>query len=186
MSDNGEVAGIMGLFSKLFGDNQDVKAVFETAAKTVLEEAEKKLGSIGDDRVSAGQVSYARGADTDSVQESGPFGRSWGSRMPGEPNQFNYPGTFDRYFDQLFRTEFPEYEITSEGARYYNGLIFTFRKAGRTALIVELLPQRCAAVKLRRDCEQAGIPYLRYYYDHEGWWNTYSYVTNRTRNALGG
>ena len=56
----------------------------------------------------------------------------------------------------------------------------------KTALIVELLPQRSSVYKLRRDCATMGIPYLRYYYDHEGWWNTYSYVTERTRAALNG
>ena len=29
-----------------------------------------------------------------------------------------------------------------------------------------------------------GIPYLRFYYNHEGWWNTRSYVTRRIANAL--
>ena len=30
-----------------------------------------------------------------------------------------------------------------------------------------------------------GIPYIRFYYDHEGWWNTKSYVIRRTSEALG-
>ena len=59
-------------------------------------------------------------------------------------------------------------------------------KDGQKALVVELLSRSSAAAKLRRDCQREGIPYLRYYYDYEGWWNTRSYVTRRTAQALEG
>ena len=183
----------MGLFSKLFGDNKEVKEAFESAAKTVLSGAEKKFGDLGEEAKSiaaeiksAAQASDGREAYAPAAKQAAPSGLSWGEEMPDEPNQFNYPGPYDRYFDNLFRTEFPEYDITCKESRYGKALVYTFRKDQRTALIVELLPQRSSVYKLRRDCATMGIPYLRYYYDHEGWWNTYSYVTERTRAALNG
>ena len=105
--------------------------------------------------------------------------------MPAEENQFNYPGTYIEYFDHVFKTEFPEYRITCEQPKY-DGTLFIFWQGPQRALVVELLPQHSAAAKLRKDCLSSGIPYLRYYYDHDGWWNTYSYVRDRTRAALGG
>ena len=106
--------------------------------------------------------------------------------MPAEPNQFNYPGSWDAYFDGIFRTEFPEYTLQRQDIPDQGAVIYTFVKDGRTALVTELRPQRTAAKKLRQDCAQAGIPYQRYYYDHEGWWNTRSYVIERTRCFLKG
>jgi hypothetical protein len=38
--------------------------------------------------------------------------------------------------------------------------------------------------KLRNECRAQGIPYLRFYYDHDGWWNTRSYVTRRIAGQL--
>ena len=31
-----------------------------------------------------------------------------------------------------------------------------------------------------------GVPYLRFYKDHEGWWNARSYVVSRIEKALKG
>ena len=59
----------------------------------------------------------------------------------------------------------------------------SFAVRAQTAHIA-MLGQSSAAYKIRRDCLRQGIPYLRYYYDHEGWWNTRAYVTQRTRAAL--
>ncbi|MBQ8920681.1 MAG: hypothetical protein IJ060_00765 [Oscillospiraceae bacterium] len=127
-------------------------------------------------------------------QEPSPSGWSWGETMPAEENQYNFNGTYDQYFDSVLRGAFPEYEITMESADRQHGQyasarpakIVTFRKNGQTALIIELMSQHSTRRKLRRDCRSAGIPYLRFYYDYHGWWNTKSYVTERTRRALEG
>ena len=113
-----------------------------------------------------------------------PSSPSWGTAMPRETNQFNFPGGYHKFFSHVFRTEFPQYSIADEPAIYYNGVIFTFRQHGNVALIVEILPEGSEANKIRRDCRQAGIPYLRFYHNHRGWWNTYTYVAERTRFAL--
>ena len=113
-----------------------------------------------------------------------PPGQSWGEIMPEEENQFSYNGSYIKYFEEIFRAEFPQYRLQEEhptGKR----TVFTFWSGVRKALVVELLSQSSAVKALRRDCQQQGIPYLRYYYDHDGWWNTRTYVIDRTRRALG-
>ena len=113
-----------------------------------------------------------------------PDGRSWGEIMPEEENQFSFNGSYRLYFEQIFRSEFPQYRLEEQ---YIDGnrTVYTFWSGSRKALVVELMSQRCEAKKLRRTCGEQGIPYLRYYFDHEGWWNTRSYVVNRTKKALG-
>lgn len=114
---------------------------------------------------------------------SGPSGFSWGEEMPNEPNQFNYPGTYRAYFEDIFRTDFSGYRVTLEDART---TAYSFFDGDRKALVVELLAQSSGAYKLREDCRKSGTPYLRFYYDHRGWWNTRSYVVGRIRKALEG
>ena len=112
---------------------------------------------------------------------------SWGPKMPDEENQFNYPGTYLEYFTKIFETEFPEYTIEcSTGTGRRPVTVFTFWDGFKKALVVELLSQSSDVRKQRNICAKQGIPYLRYYYDHKGWWNTRSYVISRTRAALNG
>ena len=66
-----------------------------------------------------------------------------------------------------------------------NTTVYTFTDGGRVVLVVELLSRKSSPVKLRQSCRQQGIPYLRFYYDYEGWWNTRAYVNDRVRKALG-
>ncbi len=110
-------------------------------------------------------------------------GNSWGPTMPKEPNQFNYNGSWFDYFNEIFRGEFTDFRIVSD--RKEKTATFLFYRGEQLALAVEILHQASAAQKLRRDCRANGVPYLRYYHDHEGWWNTRSYVVERTRAALG-
>ena len=116
---------------------------------------------------------------------SAPSGLPWGGEVPPEEeNSFTYQGTYLEYFTYVFREEFPDYTLDIE--QYNNGkrAVVRFMKDGVCALVTELLNSSSGVFKLRRDTLRAGIPYLRYYYDHEGWWNTRSYVTERTRAAL--
>ena len=61
---------------------------------------------------------------------------------------------------------------------------YTFWSGRIKALIVELMSESRPNNSLRDDCSRLGIPYLRFYYDHHGWWNTRSYVVERVRKAL--
>ena len=111
-----------------------------------------------------------------------PSGNSWGPVMPAEENQFNYKGSYIQYFEEIFRNEFPAYQIEKEKSGKIT--VFTFYSGGVKALVVELLNSNSGRYKLREECRRTGVPYLRYYYDHKGWWNTKSYVIERTRKAL--
>lgn len=169
----------MGLLSKLFGDA--VEKAANNAIKNVANEVKKNQNGSGSSASSAPSSSSA--SYSAPVEKTGPSGFSWGPVMPAEENQFNYNGSHVEYFEKIFTGEFPEYSIDKkqEGAT----TVFTFTSGGRKALVVELLKSTSGRYKNRKECEAAGIPYLRYYYDHEGWWNTKAYVIERTRKALG-
>jgi len=111
-----------------------------------------------------------------------PGGRSWGYTMPNEENQFSFQGTYDQYFENIYRSEFSDYQLNKQTDS--RTTVFRFEKDGKLCLVVELLSKKSSAKKIRRDCQADGIPYLRYYYDYHGWWNTRSYVIDRTRSAL--
>ena len=57
-------------------------------------------------------------------------------------------------------------------------------KDGAPRLVVELMTEKSEANKFRRDTQRRGIPYVRFYFDHSGWWNTRSYVNERVSGAL--
>lgn len=188
----------MGLFSKFLGDAAD-KIDLDKLAKTVADAAEKVAGAaekaVGEvekavtDTVGSKPVETRREAPAaQPYVPAGPTasnGLSWGPVMPAEENQFNYGGPYTSYFESIFAAEFPEYRVERE-ARGPRSTVYTFWRGTERALVVELLSRKSSARKLRSDCGRAGVPYLRYYYDYEGWWNTRSYVVNRTRTALGG
>lgn len=119
-------------------------------------------------------------------EPEGPSGVSWGERMPNEPNQYNYYGTFWEYFEDIFQREFAEYRVTRrENPRAVSVYTYTFAKGEGSCLVVELMSRRNDVHKVRDDCRKQGIPYLRFYYDVDGWWNTRAYVTDRIGKALG-
>ena len=179
----------MGLFDKILKEVSEkapdlkldelVKNVSD-AVSTLKTEAEKYAEEHKD---AAGSVipSEADGP------KPGAFGVSWGEEMPAEENLFNSGKAPAAYFKNIFLAEFPGYELAEEAG--WGGpdrsWIFRFRKGGEDKLVVELLPENSSAVKLREKCRKQGLPYLRYYTNHEGWWNTRTYVVNRTRAALG-
>ena len=69
--------------------------------------------------------------------------------MPAEENQYNFSGTYEEYFTEVFNSEFPDYTVVKESIRDGRALCFTFKKDGRTALIVEVMSQKSNAQKLR-------------------------------------
>lgn len=169
----------MGLFSRLFGEKAGIIDDIANAKR------QETLDRIERERETADTVPETA-EYTESVPESGPSGFSWGPDMPDEENQYNFNGTYKEYFNDVFRSEFSNYKIESSDA--YNGkaVIFTFWEGGRKALVVEVLSRKSSVYKLRADCKAEGVPYLRYYYDHHGWWNTREYVKQRTHNAIAG
>ena len=180
----------MGLLKKLLGGTasaDEAVSALKNAAKTVMNEVEKVTGS------NQPQAGVPNGTVISSNPAASPAptvipeqsGCSWGPHMPEEENQFSYPGTYREYFSELFDREFSGYTISKDIPESGNRLIYTFTKDGKKALVVEVLSQRSSVKKLRNDCRRQQIPYLRFYHDHNGWWNTRSYVIGRVKNALG-
>lgn len=174
----------MGLFSKLLGDDSELGGLLKDVANAIKQESVNLHESeqTNTETTYAGEMTEAAAAEC----EKGPSGFSWGPDMPDEENQYNYNGTYKEYFDDVFRSEFPEYRIESADVNNGRITVYTFWDGGRKALVVELLSRKCSVYKLRSDCYKEGVPYLRYYYDYDGWWNTREYVKQRTRSALMG
>ena len=168
----------MGIFSKLFG-----KAA-EDAAADMFGDEKHYFDNLRQDYEPVQPVRPAPSSKNNPA--SAPRGNCpWGDIMPAEENQYSFSGSYVEYFNKVFSEEFPSYQISYAPAE--NGraaTIFTFTNAGRTALIVELMSDRSSVRKLRNQCWNEGIPYLRFYYDHPGWWNARSYVAGRVRSAL--
>ena len=181
----------MGLLKKLLGGTasaDEAMDALKNAARTVMNEVEKVTSG------GAPQSGVPNGSVIGSSQPAAPAGGSvvpersgfsWGPQMPEEENQYSFPGTYAEYFTVLLTNEFPDYSVTKDVHPSGKRMTFTFTKNGRNALIVEVLSQHCSVKKLRDDCRREGLPYLRFYHDHDGWWNTRSYVIGRVRNALG-
>ena len=165
----------MGLFDKLF----------KNLSEKLTEDDKKALNDFADALNTAAEQKQKEEAEKPAYSE--PEAQSSGSSnaVPEEENQYNFNGPYYAYFEKLFNEEFPEYRIERIKPQDRRAYVFTFYEGARKALVVELLNSSSAAKKIRSDCAKEGTPYLRYYYDHEGWWNTRSYVTNRTRQALG-
>ena len=186
----------MGLFDKLFGGKEEDKNSFLDALKDAAEKLKNEAEKAGinlkedlknDKKEESGSVTSAEITPLNEVKEGeelAPAGTWWGPLMPDEENQYNFKGSWQEYFDGIFRSEFPEYELLRETVRYGKGIVYRFRKNGETALVVELMSDKSNAQKLRKSLRGTGTPYLRYYYDHEGWWNARAYVVSRTRDAL--
>ena len=178
----------MGLLSKLFGnDGKNAEKAAKDFFEGLFQQQNQNSSNSGESQPqNAGQQSWRDQAPVEDRKPAGPSGDSWGEEMPAEENQFNFNGTYTQYFEGIFRSEFASYRIEKETAGGSKRVIFTFFDGERKALVVEIMPSSSESKKLRSDCREQGIPYLRYYYDHEGWWNTRSYVVRRTSEALKG
>ena len=170
----------MCLLSKIFGGDGDA----EKAAKDLLQGIFNAATSQKDSSDNASSTAK------DPVVEEGRrsaavSGGSWGDEMPAEENQYNYNGSYTQYFENIFSTDFAAYRTERENLAGGSRVVYTFYSGSTKALVVELMPESCSAYKLREDCRKAGVPYLRFYHNHYGWWNTRTYVTERIRKALG-
>ena len=173
----------MGLFSKLLGENSELGGLIKDVANAIKQESP----NLHESEETKTETTYTNdnAAPLEAEQEIGPSGFSWGPFMPHEENQYNFGGTYKEYFDHVFRSDFAEYHIESVDVNNGRTTVFTFWNGDKKVLVVELLSRKSSVYKLRADCKAEGIPYLRYYYDYDGWWNTREYVKQRTRKALG-
>ncbi len=172
----------MGLFSKILG-NGGKKA--ENAAMDFLNSMAKKLNDAVEPKQPAAKPAAA--APSSAAPEMIRSDEPYGEFMPKEENQFSFNGTYQAYFEQIFRSEFADCSFELTHPVYYDSDIYTFFRDGKKVLVIELMRKRCEAQKLRRDTLRSGIPYLRFYIDCSeiGWWNARSYVVGKIRGAIG-
>lgn len=166
----------MGFLSKLFGGDKAAEKV----AQDLLN------GIFGGQNASKPQETPASAPAAPAPAQNSweDEGDSQWDRMPAEENQYNFSGHFTQYFEGIFAAELPGYRVEKsviDDRRH----VYTFYNGTAKALVVELMPESCSAYKLRNDTKKEGVPYLRFYYDHQGWWNTRSYVTSRLHGAVG-
>ena len=176
----------MSLFSKLFGKSDDEMAESLNKLKKMMEDAgiDTKKDEKPKEEQPAKPAESSRPQEV--IKEDGPSGFSWGPNMPEEENQYNSGLYYAAYFEKIFREEFSEYDVIKEDMPFHgSGKTFTFMKGGSKALVVEVKKDSSSAKYLRNKCEREGIPYTRFFYDHEGWWNTRAYVVDRVKKALG-
>lgn len=183
----------MGLFSKLLGNTEEA-AKADKAAKDLLgglfgndKDSEKKVEqtakSIFGDILNAQQQANRAPTPQQPVSTgSNSYYKGEYDSIPTEPCQYNFSGSYEAYFEDIFASEFPQYRT----GKYTDGTstVYTFFNSNERALIVELKSERSSANKIKRACQADGLPYLRFYYDHDGWWNKRSYVVERISSAL--
>ena len=174
----------MGLLSKLLG-NDSKKA--ENAALDFLKNVAKKINDSADDKKPQAAKPAAQPASAAPEPEPERADALWGEIMPKDANQFDFKGSYQEYFEDIFRSEFADLSFDLTHPQYYNSDIYSFTKAGAKVLVIELMSRKCEANKLRRDTLRSGVPYLRFYTDCSdiGWWNARTYVVNRMKEALG-
>ncbi len=191
----------MGLFSDLLKKagadtdlNELAKKVADTAEKAAA--AAQKAASEGmaradraaqqaRERAEAPRQERAAEAAPPAKKTESPKGFSWGEEMPPEENQYNYGGNYNAYFSHVFAEDFPEYTVKAEQDPHRDAMFYTLSKNGVRALVVEVMPATSSAASTRKRCARENVPYLRFYHNHKGWWNTRAYVTTRVKAALG-
>ncbi|MBP5655687.1 MAG: hypothetical protein J6X33_09260 [Clostridiales bacterium] len=182
----------MGMFDKLFGDA--VKAINNAAEEIAADAAKDAIKKEFSQEINAVEKAAEQAAASQQqgqmqsvlTEEPSCSGFSWGDDMPAEENQYNFGGNYREYFEKIFAEDFPDLAAAKEiPAKFPNRTIYRLSSGGAVALVVELLPDTSSTKKLRRECEASGTPYVRFYYDHDGWWNTRAYVKDRISKALG-
>ena len=184
----------MGMFDKLFGDavraieNAAADAAADAAANAVKDQFNKDVENAAAKAGIDPATVEASGSNQSSVLTCEPTasGFSWGDDMPAEENQFNFGGNYRDYFEKIFREDFADLSVAKEiPEKFPKRTTYRLSRGGTVALVVELLPDSSSTKKVRNECASQGIPYVRFYYDHDGWWNTRAYVVDRIRKALG-
>ncbi|MCQ2416931.1 MAG: hypothetical protein MJ071_03855 [Oscillospiraceae bacterium] len=165
----------MGLLDKLFSRKNDAVDMLKDISKYINQEASTATQNPR-------QTTQPQNIHSAAVQQKTPQGQSWGPTMPEEENQYSYHGSYEQYFEDIFQSSFSQYSLTKENIQ--NRTVYTFMKDANKCLVIELVSRKSNPQKIRCDCAKLHIPYLRFYYDYHGWWNTRSYVINRTNNAL--
>ena len=190
----------MGLFDKLLkevGDKvpdlnlDELKKTVTDAAAAIKTEAEKAgldLDSVKESIASAKDEMVTAVKEEQAEKAAAEASGWWGPDMPAEENMYNSGLAPAAYFEKIFAEDFPACIVNKEAGwgGFDRSTIYRFYDGAAQKLVVELVPDNSSAVKLREKCAKEGVPYLRFYKDHEGWWNARSYVVSRIEKALKG
>lgn len=169
----------MGFFDKLFGGGSEAGKAVDDLFSSLVNGAKQQ------NKPQNSQQPQSAPAPAAPSYEKAESGYSWGDVMPDEPNQYNFGGTFTDYFETIFREDFPGTVYSKQFTGYNNKrIVYTFTAGGTKKLVVELMNQFSRAQGVRNECAREGVPYLRFYYDHHGWWNTRAYVKDRVGRYL--
>lgn len=173
----------MGFLSSLFSGNVNL----EKAAELLLSGAARMAKNAMNERVDSGNFGAqpkvnANSYSNEDVDDDVTSGFSWGENMPVDENQYNYNGTFMEYFEFVIKEEYPMYKLVVN----HDEKQFLLYDGTKPVLAVEILSECDNTNWLRNKCKYEGTPYCRFYYDHQGWWNTREYVKHRTHLALDG
>jgi len=173
----------MGFLSSLFSGNVNL----EKAAELLLSGAARMAKNAMNERVNSGNFDAhakvnANSYSNEDVDDDVTSGFSWGENMPVDENQYNYNGTFMEYFEFVIKEEYPMYKLVVN----HDEKQFLLYDGTKPVLAVEILSECDNTNWLRNKCKYEGTPYCRFYYDHQGWWNTREYVKHRTHLALDG
>ncbi|MBO4847835.1 MAG: hypothetical protein J5586_01640 [Clostridia bacterium] len=173
--------GLLGKIKKEVVDKVADAIKNEIGGEKPAAQEEAPVGTVIPGGVPSGFVIGGGGNPAPSAPE---YEDGWYDVVPAEECQYNYDGPFMDYFKKIFAEDFPDYEVRYDVLQDWRRYKYTFLKEGGTALVVELMSEKSSVTQLRRECLQNGIPYLRFYFDHQGWWNTRAYVRERVTNAL--
>ena len=174
----------MSFLSKLFGGDKNA----EKAAKDILNGLFAEANKNQNNNQQQQKKEETKPAQEQQQQQTYDPELSEWEQIPNEECQYNYSGSFEQYFENIFAADFPAYRTEKS---YVNKpdckkrVAYTFYNGAAKVLVVELMSESCEAKKFREDVKRSGVSYLRFYYDHEGWWNKRSYVTSRIRAILG-
>ena len=171
----------MGILSKLFGGDKEA----EKAANDLLSILAKANGP--QQKPQQTQPKQEEKPKQEPQPQYDDEDLSEWEKIPAEECQYNFSGSFEQYFEHVFAEDFPGYRVEKAYVNkpdYKKRVAYSFYNGASKVLVIELMPESSEAKKFREDTKKAGISYLRFYYDHEGWWNTRTYVKQRIQAVL--
>lgn len=105
--------------------------------------------------------------------------------VAGENNLYDYNGTWNEYFMDIFTRNFPDYQIVTDyRIDDRTKADFALMKEGKPCVCVEVYKCSTRRYALCQKCHQRNIGYAGFVLGHAGWWNTERYVTDRIKSLL--
>lgn len=165
--------------------------LFDTIRRRVIREI---TGPIIDNAIDSAFDNLINGGKNTQNGQQNTYQNTPAAPVYNEDGLYNYNGTAESYFSNIFYENFPEYFIeTNVSAKRFDAeahpackpISFLFSQNGAPVLAVVLVKgntyRGMNVIGTKWICEDNRIPYLRFFTDRE---NLKSYVIERTRNHL--